>query len=184
MARTSHSHPLQIAELPVRDGEGMVGVTFCPGKHQADALTGAWRRDLQLDLDAVRNWGAEIVMSLVTAEELSELNVATLGTEVEARAMRWFHLPILDVSVPSPEWETWWAANRPAVHEVLDRGQHVLVHCKGGLGRAGLTAARLLVERGEQPSDAIRAVRAVRPGAIETTAQERYILRLTPGMSA
>ena len=51
--RTSLSHPLQIAEVSAPGG-GMVGITFCPGKHQRLAATGAWARDLQLDLEAIK----------------------------------------------------------------------------------------------------------------------------------
>jgi len=41
-------------------------------------------------------------------------------------------------------------------------------------------AACLLVELGVAPQDAIRRVRAARPNAIETAAQERYILGYRP----
>ena len=52
----------------------------------------------------------------------------------------------------------------------------LLVHCRGGLGRAGTIAARLLVELGMEPKQAIASVRAVRPGAIETSDQEDFVL--------
>ena len=45
-------------------------------------------------------------------------------------------------------------------------------HCRGGLGRAGMISARLLVESGVEPEVAIAKVRAARPGAIETREQE------------
>ena len=51
----------------------------------------------------------------------------------------------------------------------------MLVHCRGGLGRAGTIAARLLVELGERPDEAIRRVREVRPGAIEREFQEPHV---------
>ena len=59
---------------------------------------------------------------------------------------------------------------------LLRSGRDVLVHCRGGLGRAGTIAARLLIELGMEPATAIRQVRAVRPGAIETLEQEKYVL--------
>ena len=47
---------------------------------------------------------------------------------------------------------------------------------RGGLGRAGLTAACVLVQAGMTPEDAIRLVRHTRsPHAIETRAQEQFI---------
>ena len=56
-ARTSQSHPLQIDALgPV--GRGQLGLTFCPGKYDPRAQTGAWDRDLDTDLRAVLDWRA------------------------------------------------------------------------------------------------------------------------------
>lgn len=54
----------------------------------------------------------------------------------------------------------------------------MLVHCRGGLGRAGTIGARLLIELGMEPETAIRRVRAMRPGAIETREQEKYVLEI------
>ncbi len=44
MAKTSATHPLQIGELGLRNGR--LGLTFCPGKQQPGALSGAWAHDL------------------------------------------------------------------------------------------------------------------------------------------
>jgi len=73
--RTSESHPLQIASLPVRDGYGRIGITLCPGKQQAHASTGAWSRDLSLDLDAIVAWNTAAVVTLVETHELERLKV-------------------------------------------------------------------------------------------------------------
>jgi protein-tyrosine phosphatase len=49
------------------------------------------------------------------------------------------------------------------------------MHCRGGLGRAGMISARLLVESGVEPTAAMERVRAARPGAIETPRQEEWV---------
>jgi protein-tyrosine phosphatase len=55
-------------------------------------------------------------------------------------------------------------------------GGSVLVHCVGGLGRAGTVAACWLRSRGHGADDAIATVRRARsPRAIETAVQERMI---------
>lgn len=172
--KTSQSHPIQIAETPALQG-GLIGITFCPGKHQMSAFSGAWARDLDLDIAAIREWGASAVLTLVTTEELAELKVEGIGASAERHGMTWLHLPIVDVSTPTPAWEALWQQARTRVHNILDDGGRVLVHCKGGLGRAGTVAARIMVERGQDPENAIAAVRSVRPGAIETRAQEDYV---------
>nr|WP_231881698.1 hypothetical protein [Deinococcus puniceus] len=50
------------------------------------------------------------------------------------------------------------------------------MHCRGGLGRAGLVAACLVVQGGMPPREAIALVRATRSRhAIETAVQERFV---------
>ena len=176
MTRTSLSHPLQIAEVNAAAGQGRIGVTFCPGKCDSHAMTGAWERDLAMDLDAIRVWGATAVVTLLEPHELTLLKVEGLGVEVARRGMTWFHLPIVDVSVPTQTFEAQWEADGRALRALLRSGSDIVVHCRGGLGRAGTIAARLLVELGVAPQTAIAGVRAVRPGAIETRAQETYVM--------
>jgi ADP-ribosyl-[dinitrogen reductase] hydrolase len=91
--------------------------------------------------------------------------------------MAWFHLPIADVSAPDGSFETAWTEAGRQLRSRLRNGFDIVVHCKGGLGRAGTVAARLLSELGMEPADAIQAVREARPGAIETDEQEDHILR-------
>ncbi|MFN9632974.1 MAG: ADP-ribosylglycohydrolase family protein, partial [Erythrobacteraceae bacterium] len=90
------------------------------------------------------------------------------------------HLPIRDVSVPGPDFEQAWQQHSPGLRARLRDGFDVVVHCKGGLGRAGTIAARLLIELGMEPAQAIGEVRQVRSGAIETRAQEHYVLSHAP----
>ncbi len=171
---TSLAHPLQIAEIPAPQ-DGVIGVTFCPGKQQPHALTGHWARDLNLDLQTLQIWGAGIVVTLVEKRELYELAVPHLGDAVRALGMQWFHLPIPDGSIPDAHWERGWPEVAAVIHDLLNRDGRVIVHCKGGLGRAGTLAAKLLIERGRSVADAIREVRTARPGAIENIVQERYL---------
>ena len=169
--RTSISHPLQIAEVRAGPGYGLVGLTFCPGKQQPAAMSGGWSRDLDLDLDAVAAWNAAAVVTLLEPHELVRLKVQALGAMVRTRHMAWHHLPIRDVDVPGAGFEAVWAEVGPKLRARLRDGANVLVHCKGGLGRAGMIAARLLIELGMESQEAIAAVRKVRPGAIETRSQ-------------
>ena len=73
--------------------------------------------------------------------------------------MEWWHLPIRDTRTPGPNFENGWKAAGEAIRDRLQMGFDVLVHCKGGQGRAGTVAARLLVEFGQNPHDAICKVR-------------------------
>lgn len=108
--------------------------------------------------------------------ELRDLGVADLGVRAGARGLAWYHLPIRDGGVPDAGFEHAWAPAGAALRQRLRAGEGVVVHCRGGLGRTGLVAARLLIELGEAPSSALRRVREARPGAVETPAQECFLL--------
>ena len=88
--------------------------------------------------------------------------------------MEWLHLPIPDVSTPGPEFEAEWLEISGHLRSRLDAGANILIHCRGGLGRSGMIAARLLAESGVDAEEAIARVRAVRPRAIETWEQEQW----------
>ena len=83
------------------------------------------------------------------------------------------------MSISDEGFETAWSKVGEGLRGRLRDDFNIIVHCKGGLGRAGTIAARLLVELGQEPDAAISAVRAARPGAIETSTQAEYVRRLT-----
>ena len=79
---TSLSDPLRIASLVAGAGMGRVGVTFCPGKQDPGALSGAWARDLDLDLGVIERWNAAALVTLMESHELDHLKVPDLGDQV------------------------------------------------------------------------------------------------------
>ncbi|AGI73885.1 putative dual specifity protein phosphatase/ADP-ribosylation/crystallin J1 family protein-fusion protein [Octadecabacter arcticus 238] len=173
MVRTSTSHPIRIDDLPL--GNGCLGITFCPGKKGESVFGAEWYRDLDLDIDAIKAWGANAVLSLIEDHEFDMLGVPTLGAVVKSRGIDWCHFPIQDLKTPTDDAMGTWVALSAQLHATLERGGRVLVHCRGGLGRAGTIAALMLIERGLSAPQSISDVRAVRPGAIETADQERWV---------
>jgi ADP-ribosylglycohydrolase/protein-tyrosine phosphatase len=178
--RTSLTHPLRIDAVSPRGVAGSIGMTLCPGKIQRNAVTGEWRRDLREDLAVIKAWGATAVLNLLTDTEMRELGVPQLEDPVTQRGMDYFHLPIEDGGVPDGEAENRWSEIGACLRDYLKQGHNVLIHCKGGLGRTGTMAARLLVELGSSSKEAVKEVRNARPGAIENSLQEQYIHRQLP----
>jgi len=88
MIKTGITHPLRI-DAVATPGGGQIGMTFCPGKKQRDSISGAWSRDLGLDLDRIREWGAITVVTLMEAHELACYKVGGLGDAVRQRGMTW-----------------------------------------------------------------------------------------------
>ncbi|MCG5247322.1 ADP-ribosylglycohydrolase family protein [Methylorubrum extorquens] len=173
--RTSLTHPLKIATLSAGLGLGQIGVTFCPGKVQTDGATGSWNRDLATDVKALSDWGATTLVTLIEWHEIAALRVRGIEMECQRHGIEWLHLPIPDVSTPTDAFEAAWATAGEGLRSRLRTGFNIVVHCKGGLGRAGTIAARLLVELGADSKEAMQKVREARPGAIETVEQERHV---------
>lgn len=178
--RTSKSHPLLIDELSIPGIAGIVGMTFCPGKQGPSVYGPPWKRDLEADLAVIRAWQPAVVMTLMEAHEFSQLGIPEFPQAMRKEPFQWLMLPIRDMDVPEAGFERQWEHVRDLIRSKLCAGRRVLVHCRGGLGRTGTVAARLLVEFGVAPRDAIEKVRAARPGTIETSGQERHILNYRP----
>ena len=90
--RTSETDPLRIAELRV--GAGHVGVTLCPGKQGHSAFGAGWARDLALDVEAIREWGADAVVTLIEAQEFELLGVPALPLALREAGLEWHYLPV------------------------------------------------------------------------------------------
>ena len=97
-----------------------------------------------------------------------------LGARLAEAGIAWRHWPIRDFGVPAGSD---WPRLAAALHSVLDGGGAVLLHCRGGRGRSGMVALRLLVERRAEPRAELARLRAVRSGAVETRAQLRWAIR-------
>ena len=90
--------------------------------------------------------------------------------------IKWYHLPISDLSAPDVEFKYQWETKKILLKKELIAGNNILLHCWGGKGRAGTIAAILLIEFGENQNEAINIIRAKRKGAIESKAQEEFVL--------
>lgn len=175
LLRNSQTSPLQIASVLLEANVGCLGLTICPGKKDPSH---GWDRDLNTDVKVIQAWGASTVVTLIEDHEFRLLDVENLQSVVRAHGMDWVHLPIIDVDIPDSRFEGAWDLTGPVLHKRIDIGDRILIHCRGGLGRTGLVAGRILVERGLDPELAIRKVRDARPRAIETQKQEQYVLGL------
>ena len=173
--RTSTTDPLSFSTLQV--GSGFIGLTICPGKKGTSLYGNDWDRDLGSDVKAIANWGASAVVTIMTDEELRVLSVGNLGLYVAKFGMEWYQIPVPDTAAPNYETLEQWNYIRQRIHTRLKRGEKILIHCRGGLGRSGTLAAKILMDKGFSSKEAIERVRVTRPGAIETAEQELYLQR-------
>lgn len=174
MTRTSASHPIRVDWLPT-PWLGKVGLTFAPGKKQLDAATGSWDRDLTSDIERLRSeFAATHLVCLLEDSELAELNIEGLAAAAGAAGMAFHRLPIGDASIPD---------DLAAVTALVSRiagwagaAENVVIHCKGGLGRAGTIGGCVLRYSGRDAMAALDALAEARgANCPETSAQRRFI---------
>jgi hypothetical protein len=98
------------------------------------------------------DWGADVVVSLASAHACPSV----------PRNKLLIHLPIIEGEAPPDE------VGRMAgvISSLLTDGRCVFVHCVAGRDRSPMFAARVLIEQGWEPKDAIQHVRAARVGSL------------------
>lgn len=165
--------PNKIDTVTVPGFVGSLGLVSCPGV-RVNVSKGN-KRHMQADLKEIDDWGANRVVSFLEPHEFKLLKVEDLPEQVRARNIKWVHLPIMDMQIPGQAFEDAWAVEGERIRHALRIGERIVLHCYAGLGRTGMIAARLLVEMGMSPDDAITAVRRDNRRRIQTKDQSAFV---------
>ena len=158
------SHPYDILGVP--GCSGRLIFTPCPGSKET-AVAAA--------LDTLQAAGAEALITLMPAGELEQNQAADLPSLCAERNLEWFHLPVADEQVPLDDFAAAWAQARERLQALLGAGRSIAIHCKGGSGRTGLIAARILIDRGLPRAEAVAMVQTLRPKAIQHPAHVAWL---------
>lgn len=159
-------HPFDL--LPLGNGANLM-FTPCPGTQTAN---------LPDSLQQLAAAGACAVLTLMPSEEMQRNAVLDLPEICAQLQLQWFHLPIEDDHAPERAFADAWQLAKGEIHGLLDSGKTIAIHCKGGTGRTGMVAAKILLERGLGLDDVITQVRAVRPKALRIALQLDYITQI------
>jgi protein-tyrosine phosphatase len=127
--------------------------------------------------DEAANWrkaGVDAVVSLLTEQEEQDLELTDEKVRIESGGMRFLAFPIEDYGIPESV-----AASRALAEEIGELaagGKKVLIHCRQGIGRAGMIASAVLILAGVGDDEAVRRVTAARGRAVpETPEQRRWV---------
>jgi protein-tyrosine phosphatase len=157
-------HP--IFPLTIGDGIGKVLLTPCPGTKEVS---------LGDSLEQLAAAGATAVITLMPIDEMQR-NAVTALPELSAQlGLRWFYFPIEEEHAPEKAFHEAWQADKSTVQHLLKSGKSIAIHCKNGIGRAGLVAALILLEQGLPWKEVIQRVGAARPNALQLPAHQSYI---------
>lgn len=177
--RSSHptpANPIRVDWIPTGIWPGRLGLTFAPGKKGGSVYQPGLMhdRDVHADMQTLAASGVNVLAPLIEDFEFD-----LLGMDGYHAAADLNNLEIRPFAIPdqhAPVKRADFAAFVDELMTELLNGRGVVVHCRGGLGRAGLAAACLLVQGGMTAHESIRLVRQTRSrSAIETPEQERYV---------
>ncbi|KAI7906988.1 protein-tyrosine phosphatase-like protein [Cokeromyces recurvatus] len=172
------------SESTNRHGRGNLCLSSCPGKKVR--LTGpvggraAINRDLDMDFERMRTVGITMIICCLGDDELAFLGAPwpKYIKSAKEHGMEVIRLPMLEGRCPNTLFEVKEIVKR--VNIEIYKGNNVLAHCRGGVGRAGLFAGCWLLEN-LLCKDAERTVAVLRQRrsskAIETYIQAEYLIR-------
>ncbi|PWN27865.1 hypothetical protein BDZ90DRAFT_274683 [Jaminaea rosea] len=147
--RRAASHPPAPASFKI----GNLFLSSCPGKKVR--LTGAVRgrgavcRDLGVDLKRFKELGVGTLVCCLSDAELGVIGVRweEYVREADALGVDLVRVPMVEGNCPTSTSSLSHWLDEIITHCTL-KGINVLVHCRGGVGRAGLVAACWLIKMG------------------------------------
>ena len=145
-------------------GVGLLGMSPLPG------LSG----NFEADIKHIINWRPTCIVSLTETNEMKDLGAKDLFLRLEKEKIPSIHFPIKDFGTVDNKREFQWEFLSKELRQQIESGGRVLIHCRGGCGRPGMLALRIMIEFGEKPDTALLKLRSIRPCLVETEAQEMW----------
>lgn len=129
---------------------------------------GDWLED---EVAGLRAAGVQVVVSLLTGEEVVELGLEQEEALCGGAGLTFRRMPIPDRDVPPLDPTT--ARFVEDLRDALLAGATVVIHCRMGIGRSSLIAASTLVLLGVHPDEAFARLSAARGLAVPDTEEQR-----------
>jgi hypothetical protein len=126
---------------------------------------------LEEEIRVWREAGVDLVVSLLMPDESDDLGLQQEGEVCRKNGLEYLSLPIIDRSVPALDSNTIDLFER--IESALEQGKKISVHCRQGIGRAGLVATSLLVARGVTTDVAVERVGSSRHVTVPETPEQR-----------
>ncbi len=129
---------------------------------------------LEEEIQAWRRSGVDLVVSLLAIDEQIDLDLLDEKALCDENDIEFITYSIVDRSVPSSMSDFSKLISRLA--DGLANGKNIAVHCRQGIGRAGLVAVCLLIFAGIEQEAAEASVKSARGCTVpETPEQRRWI---------
>ncbi|MEM1144634.1 MAG: tyrosine protein phosphatase [Pseudomonadota bacterium] len=122
------------------------------------------------ELTRLKKEGVEELLSLIEPHEAAWLDLSSEEQAAAIVGLQFTHCPMPDREPPR-DLGRLLALTERVIHN-LDSGSSSVIHCVGGIGRSGLVALAVLINRGFEVGEAIEHVAAVRGRKAPDTASQ------------
>lgn len=129
---------------------------------------------LEGEIRALKDDGVDVLVSLLTPEEITFLGLDQEGPTATRHQIRFVSHPIWDRGIPDDDRATWELARE--LSGVYARGKTIVAHCRMGIGRSPLILASILVHAGAVPEEAWTAIGNARGCVVPDTWEQRQWL--------
>ena len=141
-------------------------------------------KELHRDIRALQTESVDILVSLLTAGEVVDFDLAEAPEVCAAYGIEYRSFPITDHGVPTSHYAVLDFASK--LEGKLRTGNAIVIHCYAGIGRSSLMAACVLVIHGKSATEAFDQIGQARGCHVpETGAQfdwvESFATRLRAG---
>ena len=126
--------------------------------------------DLEAELRGLRHQSVEHVVSLLEADEASDLGLADEGPLCSRLGLGFTGFPITDFDIPTRRENAIELVE--TLYGEIFSGAHVVIHCRAGIGRTGLIACALLVRDGLSPGEAMHKASFARGAPMPITGEQ------------
>ena len=129
---------------------------------------GDWLED---EVSSLKQLEVDAVVSLLESHEINDLDIADEAHLCREQNIEFLSFPIVDRSVPVslPEFSRF----AESVALLLRENKSVVVHCRQGVGRAGLLAACALILNGISAEEALSRISQARGCVVPETEEQR-----------
>jgi protein-tyrosine phosphatase len=127
--------------------------------------------------DELQRWrasGVQVLVSMLTHDEMNELGLAQEHSECSRCGIEYLNFPIEDRGVPNNALEFGKFVDKIVAR--LKARESVVVHCRAGIGRSSLLACSVLVRFGVACSQAWLLVQEARGCPVPDTNEQKSFL--------
>ena len=124
---------------------------------------------IEEEFAGLKELGIDHVVSLLERPEQIDVGLADEAKLCERNGMRYTSFQIVDRDVPQQ------ADARPFVaglYQDISNGEHVVIHCRVGIGRTGIIASAILIHAGHSSGEAIHMVSFARGMMVPDTQEQ------------